>query len=212
MTGIYKITNPNGKIYIGQSIDIESRWNHHTNERVMNTLDWPLYRSLRKYGVDKHNFMVVEECDVEELNERERYYQEKYNTVSEGLNCKLVGFDEVSGVLNDKIKSKISETLTGYTMKDERRQKVRDGVVRYMSNLTIEQRKEIYGKSSRKRMGKPGTKWTDERKKQASIDRKGKLPPNCKSVCIDGVTYVSINEAVRQTDYSEYTIRKHYIK
>jgi len=25
MVGIYKITNPNGKIYIGQSINIESR-------------------------------------------------------------------------------------------------------------------------------------------------------------------------------------------
>jgi predicted GIY-YIG superfamily endonuclease len=25
-TGIYKITSPSGKIYIGQSIDIEKRW------------------------------------------------------------------------------------------------------------------------------------------------------------------------------------------
>ena len=33
-TGIYKITNPNGKVYIGQSIDIDKRWNKYKVKKL----------------------------------------------------------------------------------------------------------------------------------------------------------------------------------
>lgn len=49
MVGIYKITNPNGRIYIGQSTDIKFRWGIY---RKLKCKDQPsLYNSLKKYGV-----------------------------------------------------------------------------------------------------------------------------------------------------------------
>lgn len=170
MTGIYKITNPNGKVYIGQSVDIEKRWQAHKQAKY----DLPLYHSFRKYGINKHIFEVVEECKVNELNERERYYQQKYKVITDGLNCVLTGDENRSGYLPENIRKKISNTMLGYEFDEDRKRKVSRGVKTYFENLSEEERKKIYGKSSRARKGQPGRKWTDEERKQASIDRKGR--------------------------------------
>ena len=89
MIGIYKITSPSGKIYIGQSIDIKKRWKRYANLSGVEG-QRRLYRSLKKYGFDNHNFEILIECDFEQLNELERYYQDIYNVLGEnGLNCVL---------------------------------------------------------------------------------------------------------------------------
>lgn len=82
--GIYKITNKvNGKIYIGQSVNILDRWNHHKsccNNEKCHEYNSPFYRALRKYGVDNFNFDIIEECPVEELDDKEIIYIQKYNS------------------------------------------------------------------------------------------------------------------------------------
>lgn len=85
--GIYKITNLiNQKAYIGQSINILVRWRRHKTE--MNNLDnsYPLYRAMRKYGLNNFSFTILEECPKEELNERERYWIKTYDTYYNGYN------------------------------------------------------------------------------------------------------------------------------
>ena len=88
ITGIYKITNKvNGHSYIGQSVDILARWGVH--RRVYNNPEYdtyPLYRAIRKYGIDNFNFDVIEECSKEQLNEREIYWINYYNTFFDGYN------------------------------------------------------------------------------------------------------------------------------
>lgn len=85
MTGIYKITNQlNGKSYIGQSIDIMGRWRRHRVQAQKE--DTPLYCAIRKYGIDNFTFEVVEECSFEELNNREIYWIQYYNTYYAGYN------------------------------------------------------------------------------------------------------------------------------
>lgn len=111
MIGIYKITSPTENIYIGQSIDIERRKNAY---RLLCCKDQPaLYNSLLKYGFENHIFEVIEECSVKLLNERERYYQELYNSVNNGLNCKYVQTKEFSGKLSESTKQKISKASIG---------------------------------------------------------------------------------------------------
>lgn len=88
MIGIYKITNPKGRVYIGQSTDIDYRWRVY--KRLRCKTQPKLYRSIMKYGIDDHKFEIVTECDIEQLNELERYYQELYNCIGKGgLNCLL---------------------------------------------------------------------------------------------------------------------------
>lgn len=97
---IYKITNSiNGKIYVGVTVGpINVRWNRHKfNALHYHDLDnhsWnmPLYRSMRKYGVDKFIVELLEEVDNSEINEKERYWIRELNTISpNGYNVTIGG-------------------------------------------------------------------------------------------------------------------------
>lgn len=94
-TGIYKITNLiNGHTYIGQSTDIERRWENH-KIAAYNKNDagymYPLYQAIRKYGIEQFSFEVLEECDYKLLNEKEMYYIQQYDTYYHGYNQTLGG-------------------------------------------------------------------------------------------------------------------------
>ena len=86
MTGIYKIENQvNGKVYIGQSINITQRWRQHRTYYQID-MDKVLYKAMRKYGIENFSFEVIEECEATKLNDREIYWIEYYNSYYEGYN------------------------------------------------------------------------------------------------------------------------------
>ena len=84
MIGIYKITKKeNGKSYIGQSNDIERRFSEHKTK-----IDIPVEIAIKKYGADAFDFEVIEECPLDKLDEREKYWIDFYNTYKGfGYNC-----------------------------------------------------------------------------------------------------------------------------
>lgn len=84
MIGIYKITKKsNGKSYIGQSNDIERRFMEHKYKT-----DISVEKAIRKYGIDAFDYEIIEECSLEELDEREKYWIAHYNTFKGiGYNC-----------------------------------------------------------------------------------------------------------------------------
>lgn len=112
MIGIYKITNPKGKIYIGQTIDIQRRVYQYEK---FNCKEQPkLYNSLKKYGFENHKIELIYECDIESLTFFERYYQELYNsTENDNLNCFLVTTADKSGRHTEETKRKMSESAKG---------------------------------------------------------------------------------------------------
>ena len=87
MVGIYKITNKiNNHCYIGQSTQIEIRQKDHkiaAFNQNQDTYEYPLYRAIRKYGIENFEFEVIEICNNEELNDKEvywiNYYSPEYN-------------------------------------------------------------------------------------------------------------------------------------
>ena len=95
MIGIYKITNLiNNKIYVGQSIDIDERWKQHiykafnSNEKGYNSI---IHLAFRKYGIENFTLEVLEECKIEELDNKERYWIKELNSLEpNGYNI-LVG-------------------------------------------------------------------------------------------------------------------------
>ena len=88
--GIYKITNKeNGKAYIGQSIHIEDRWHKHKWESQAEgypQYNYTIHKAFRKYGISAFTFEIIEECDQEMLNEREKYWIALYDTYMKGYN------------------------------------------------------------------------------------------------------------------------------
>lgn len=90
MCGIYKIENLiNGKVYIGQSVDIQYRFNNHKSESFnpkSNAYNTAIHRAIRKYGVDNFSFDIIEECDQDKLREREIYWIDYYKSFGRGYN------------------------------------------------------------------------------------------------------------------------------
>lgn len=95
MIGIYKITNKiNNHSYIGLSTHIEDRWEYHRNPYNWNREKSKiLYKAIQKYGIDNFTFEILEECNIEELSNKEKYYIEKYNTFNNGYNMTTGGED-----------------------------------------------------------------------------------------------------------------------
>ena len=88
-TGIYKITNKlNGMSYIGQAKDIRERWREHLKCGL--GIDTPsnnkLYQAMLKDGVDNFTFELLELCPKDELNEKESFYIQLYQTKESGYN------------------------------------------------------------------------------------------------------------------------------
>ena len=102
MTGIYKIENKhNGKVYIGKSKDIMNRWSTHEKDLAKHIHhSSKLQEDFDKYGgIEAFDFSIIEKCDASELGNREKFYMEKFNSVSDGYN----GNDEQLTPAKDKI-------------------------------------------------------------------------------------------------------------
>lgn len=96
--GVYKIVNKiNGKVYIGSSCDVKSRWSHHRSDLCRGVHhNRYLQRAWDKYGSDAFEFYLVEKCSREERisveqnilntakNNKQKYYNLSYDAVSGG--------------------------------------------------------------------------------------------------------------------------------
>lgn len=93
--GIYKITNKkDGRCYIGQSIDIGNRWTEHFKAAIGGTLTFQtnkFYQAMATEGPESFTYEILEICDRDKLNERERYWIEFYNSKELGYNTTIGG-------------------------------------------------------------------------------------------------------------------------
>ena len=95
MNRIYKIYNiqfPNGKVYIGQTINVHSRWREHLREAAIGN-NTKVYKAMRKYKIDISCFSIIEDniLTLEESNAKEEYYIAKYDSWHNGYNCNSGG-------------------------------------------------------------------------------------------------------------------------
>ena len=98
--GIYKIENLlNGKVYIGQSIEIEVRFAKHKNAKD----NFCIHKAIRKYGIENFSFKILEECLEKELDEKEKYWIDKYDSlIPKGYNM-IPGGSNGAGFAKGKI-------------------------------------------------------------------------------------------------------------
>lgn len=87
--GIYKITNQvNGMCYIGQSVDCSKRWKDHAKCGL--GIDAPvgnkLYKAMQEVGLYNFSFELLEACPRDQLNEKEKYYINLYQSNEYGYN------------------------------------------------------------------------------------------------------------------------------
>lgn len=114
MRGIYKITSPSGKIYIGQSTNIRVRFYNYRKcdsckkQRI-------LYSSFLKYGIGAHVFEVVYElpkdCDASVLTNYEQFFMDQFREAGYSMmNLKEAG---LHGGHSEETKRKLSVAHMG---------------------------------------------------------------------------------------------------
>lgn len=203
MIGIYKITSPIGKIYIGQSLNLKKRfYTYKTPQSFKSQIK--LYNSVLKYGFINHLWEIIEECRVELLNERERYWQEYFDCIENGLNCKLTSTDSKSGYLNQETKDKISKALIGRKRgeyKTKKEKKLKRPEVIYPKGVGRKHSEETKEKMRLSKLRKPLSKEHVEKIKNTL---KGRKPNNTKKVIntLTNEVYEDILQASKIIDVS----------
>ena len=116
---IYLITNKvNGKQYVGQTIHtLQERWYNHCSK---NSGCVALKNAIDKYGKDNFILSVIDTAETQkELDEKECFWINELNTLAlNGYNLKTGG-EHI--VFTDEIRQKISKSLTGKKLSDERK-------------------------------------------------------------------------------------------
>ena len=82
--GIYIIKNNlNNLAYVGQSVDIKTRWQAHLQaaKNIKNqSANTKIHKAMRKLGIENFYYEILEECNYELLDEREIYWIKYFNT------------------------------------------------------------------------------------------------------------------------------------
>lgn len=100
-SGIYLLRNNiNGKVYIGQSKNIEKRLRRHELSIKYNYIKTYIKNAIKEYGWINFEKMVLEYCDTSLLNEREKRWIKLYNCANNeiGYNLTLGGQDGFNGI------------------------------------------------------------------------------------------------------------------
>lgn len=158
MVGIYKITSPSGKVYIGQSWDIDRRLREYKCLRGINGI---LKSSVIKYGFDSHEIKVLHELpsDVEQdvLDKYEQLYMDVFRDAGFCLmNLRGAGS---RGKHCQETRIKMSDSAIGKKMSQQARMKL--SVAKKGKPIL---NKENYGKY-----------WRGRKKDSADIQNRAKI-------------------------------------
>ena len=202
MIGIYKITNKvNGKSYIGQSNNIERRLKEH--KYISSESNKSLKRAYKKYGKDNFEFSILEECKLEELDEKEIYY---INTLKPEYNRTIGGNGSANHIVTNELKEllRIKGKQQWQKLTDEQKQKI------IINNLKGQPKGHKVSLETREKLricnlGKKQSKKTIEKRKQTIFIKKqnGFIQTNEKHKkpirCIEtGEQFESVKEAIEK--------------
>lgn len=178
MIGIYKITSPSKKIYIGQSVDIKKRWKIYQYLHCKH--QQKLYNSFIKYGVNKHKFEIVQLCEINQLNELEKYYVDLYQTFNNKYGLNLNDGGGANGKHSEETKRKIGLAHKGKIVSNETKLRISlakqnmSDETKLKISLSQKGKKNSPESIRKTALGNTGQKRSDEVKLKMSLALKGK--------------------------------------
>ncbi len=201
MIGIYKITAPDGKIYIGQSKNYNKRLQEHKNSvRFKSTF---LKKSFDSFGFEAHKFEFIESCCSSMLNDRERYYQDLYDVCgTDGLNMVLTPTSSKPYYARPELLQLWSNKRLGKELSAHHLEAIRKEHARRKELGIFQITPELRRKMSLARVGKrKGIPLTTQHRESISKSLMGKptnrLPENAMEVfnTQTGIFYSTVSEA-----------------
>lgn len=174
LSGIYKITQlSNGRVYIGQTkMKFKKRFWHHiwklNNDSHDNKF---LQNAWNKYSENDFVFEIVESIDRnEDMNEKETFYIEEYDSFNKGFNMTSGGEGKkncpMSEYARNVVGSKNRNHMLGKSHTEETKRKMSIAQLNRNQKLTKEHAEKL-------RQSRLGTKHTDSTKKKMSEAKLG---------------------------------------
>lgn len=99
---VYKITNPEGKVYVGSTMKLEQRKQQYRLANKTMSGQTKMYASLIKYGWNAHTFEIVWSGEESLRFRKEKEFGELYNVLVEGLNS-TIPFTPLPKEMKDKM-------------------------------------------------------------------------------------------------------------
>ena len=120
-------------MYIGQSINIEERFKSHKEPKRIGK-QHPLYNSIRKYGIENFEFVIIEVVtDYMKLDDREQYWMDYYKSYDRNYGYNLIRL--AKGIIHSSETKEIMSLLAKERMKNEElREKISNSVKNVFSN------------------------------------------------------------------------------
>jgi len=152
---IYLITNLiNSKVYIGQTkFPKNRRWQHWSEGKKPNSKNH-LYRSMNEHGVENFKFEIIEECNIDNVDERERYWISHYKSCDPAVGynretggnrgkMKVLSEEEKKRIYQDpKRNEAIRQALKGRLLSEDHKHAVSEGVSRYFAMHEVKHTEE----------------------------------------------------------------------
>lgn len=126
-SGIYIIQNlKNGKIYLGQTIDIRQRWHKHRSALRLNKhCNTHLQAAWNKYGEKAFKFIVLEYISEEMLDKRETYFITLYRERGICYNMQDGGGSTRGRIITNETREKMSKAaLKRLPLSEEGRKRI----------------------------------------------------------------------------------------
>jgi group I intron endonuclease len=120
---IYKITSPNGKIYVGQTVNFSDRIKKYKYNGFK--VQKKLWNNCQKYNWSPiDNIEIIETCLIDELNDREIYWINYFDSYKNGLNLDLGGNGKFGYKHSDETKEKLRLANLGKKHTEEAKAKI----------------------------------------------------------------------------------------
>ncbi len=132
--GIYKLIGPDGKVYIGKTINLRVRLNKHKNYKTTCGVKSYLKNAILNYGWSSFSvelLEVLEHFDKSKDNDylllRESEYIDLYDSTNKdrGYNICKVSTDRTGVPISDDTRLKLRSARLGKKMSDETKEKLR---------------------------------------------------------------------------------------
>lgn len=167
ISGVYRIIHTkSGKCYVGSSNQIRKRWQTHARRLLTGRHENSyLQAAYNKYGADAFEIVMIEECSLEYLRNREQHYIEFYRSYERACGYNLSRKARMSTA---EAREKMSGTRSGRKFSAEHR--------RHMSEARRGQKMspEAIEKLRQSKMGKKLGPRSTELRDRISIGRRGK--------------------------------------
>lgn len=226
MRGLYAIRNKvTGKYYVGETLYLRKREiQHFSNLKTNKHENDYLQKSYNKYGKDAFEFIILEADNsftLEELNEKEKYYIEYFDSYKNGYNLTVGGEGTQGRLLTEEEKKRKSQEMKGEKNHFYGKQHSQETkkLLSKRASEKVGQKNPFYGKThspdwkEKRRMmyeRKIEEGWVDPKKGKSqpkeAVQKMKENMPHRKSIMVDGKEYMSISECSRLTGIKLSTI------